>query len=78
MKENTWESELVIPKFGTTNKYATLASHKTNATRNTCKFNIILLLGLANIFLFKANNRSTRKRIEICSKLTIKTLERRQ
>ena len=32
----------------------------------------------ANIYLFKINNKSTRKRCEICSKLTIKTLERRQ
>ena len=32
----------------------------------------------ANIYLFKVNNRNTRKRCEICSKLTIKTLERRQ
>ena len=31
-----------------------------------------------NIYLFKINNRSTRKRCEICSKLTIKTSERRQ
>ena len=32
----------------------------------------------ANIYLFKVKNRNTRKRYEICSKLTIKTLERRQ
>ena len=31
----------------------------------------------ANIYLFKDNNRNTRKRYEICSKLTIKTYERR-
>ena len=31
-----------------------------------------------NIHLFKASNRNTRKRCEIYSKLTIKTLERRQ
>ena len=30
-----------------------------------------------NIYMFKVNNRSTRKRGEICSKLTIKTPERR-
>ena len=29
----------------------------------------------ANIYLFKVNNRNTRRRYEICSKLTIKTLE---
>ena len=33
--------------------------------------------GPANIYLFKVNNRSTRKKCEICSKLTIKTPERR-
>ena len=32
----------------------------------------------ANIYLLKVNNRNTRKRCEICSKLTIKTPERRQ
>ena len=31
-----------------------------------------------NIYLFKVNNRSTRKRCEICSKLTIEIPERRQ
>ena len=33
---------------------------------------------LVNIYLFKINNRNTRKRCEICSKSTIKTTERRQ
>ena len=32
----------------------------------------------ANIYLFSVNIRSTRKRCEICSKLTIKVSERRQ
>ena len=31
----------------------------------------------ANIYLFKVNNRTTKKWGEICSKLTIKTPERR-
>ena len=31
----------------------------------------------SNIYLFKVNNRNTRKRCEICAKLTIKTQERR-
>ena len=31
-----------------------------------------------NIFLCKVNNRNTRKRFEICSKLILKTPERRQ
>ena len=30
-----------------------------------------------NIYLFKINNKNTRKRCETCSKLTIKTPERR-
>ena len=32
----------------------------------------------ASFQLFKVNNRNTRKRCKICSKLTIKTPERRQ
>ena len=32
----------------------------------------------ANIYLFKVDNKNSRKRYEICSKLTIKTPERRQ
>ena len=32
----------------------------------------------ANTYLFKVNNRKTEKSCEICSKLTIKTPERRQ
>ena len=32
----------------------------------------------ANIYLFKVNNRSTKKKCEIFSKLTTKTPERRQ
>ena len=31
----------------------------------------------ANIYLFKFSNRDTRKKCEVCSKLTIKTPERR-
>ena len=31
-----------------------------------------------NIYLFKISNRNTRKRFEICSKLTIETPERLQ
>ena len=33
---------------------------------------------LASIYLSKVNNRNTRKKCEICSKLTIKILERRR
>ena len=32
----------------------------------------------SNIYLFKINDRKSRKSCEICSKLTIKTPERRQ
>ena len=32
----------------------------------------------ANIYLFKVNNKNTRRRCEICSKLTLKTPEWRQ
>ena len=43
------------------------------------KQHIIILIGdPANIYLFKVNNRSSRKRCEIFSKLIIKTPERRQ
>ena len=35
------------------------------------------ILPAANIYLLKVNNKNTRKRCEICSKLTIKTPERR-
>ena len=34
---------------------------------------IIIIITPTNIYLFKLNNRNTRKRCEICSKLTIKT-----
>ena len=33
---------------------------------------------LANIYLFKVNNRNTRKKCNICSKVTIKTPEQHQ
>ena len=45
----------------------------------TCWSKAQMTLNPANIYFFKVNNRSTRKRCEICSKLTmIKTPERRQ
>ena len=37
-----------------------------------------LMLFPASIYLFKVNNKNARKRCEICSKITTKTLERRQ
>ena len=38
----------------------------------------MIWLGPAGVYLLKVNNRNTRKRCEICSKLTIKTPEQRQ
>ena len=43
---------------------------------NRCKANIPIIY-LAGIYLLKVNNRNTKTNCEICSKLTIKTLERR-
>ena len=37
----------------------------------------VININPANIYLFKVNNRNTRNRCEICSKLTIKTPEQR-
>ena len=42
------------------------------------KFITIVGNNPANIYLFKVKYKNTRKRCEICSKLTIKTPERRQ
>ena len=47
--------------------------HKANKKRTSENFINIP----ANIYLFKVNNRNTRKSCEICLKLTIKTPERR-
>ena len=41
-------------------------------TENFCKNSERLKAFSGNIYLFKFNNRNTRKRCEICSKLTIK------
>ena len=43
----------------------------------TFGFNILRSRCRANIYLFKVNNRNTKKRCGICSKLIIKTPERR-
>ena len=42
------------------------------------QFIFIVQTFLAGIYMFKVNNGNTRTRCEICSKLTIKTPERRQ
>ena len=46
----------------------------------TFKINMVIKIksfNPAGIYLFKVNNRNTRTRCEICSKLIIKTPERR-
>ena len=50
-----------------------------NDTSNTAFSKVIIFSGPnpGNIYLFKVNNKNTRKRCEIFSRLTIKTLERR-
>ena len=45
---------------------------------STITFLTNILRCLLNIYLFKVNNRNTRKRWEICSSLPIKALERSQ
>ena len=42
------------------------------------KCNWKVMISPAKTYLFKVSNRNTRKRCKICSKLIIKTLERRQ
>ena len=46
------------------------------STSNSCYLNMFSDFP-AGIYLLKVNNRNTRIKCEICSKLTIKTLERR-
>ena len=40
--------------------------------------NLVQVTDPAGNYIFKVNNRNTRTRCEICSKLTVKTPERRQ
>ena len=49
-----------------------------NDTSNTAFSKVIIFSGPnpGNIYLFKVNNKNTRKRCEICSKLTTKTPKR--
>ena len=51
----------------TTQEYTNIQIHIQNCKQN-----------LAGIYLFKVNNENTKTMYEICSKLTIKTLEGRQ
>ena len=55
-------------------KFKTIGTEYFNTVKNL----ILTRINPANIYLFKVNNRNTRTRCEICSKLTIKTPERRQ
>ena len=48
--------------------------HQNNLCNNA--FNLFITNIPANIYMFKVNNRNTRKRYEICLELTIKTPER--
>ena len=42
--------------------------------RNTITLALVyIIINTANIYLFKVDNRNTRKRCEMCPKLTIKT-----
>ena len=51
--------------------------HATKASNNI-EIKFIYIEVPTNIYLFKVNNRNTRKRCKICLKLTIKTSKRRQ
>ena len=54
---------------------------KSATGKGYVKFRFQAILGKAftsNIYLFKVDNRDTRKKHKICSKLTIKTPEQRQ
>ena len=50
----------------------------TNPRNNSIPYSHYTCTYPANIYLFKVNNRNTRKRCKISSKLTTKTSERRQ
>ena len=62
--------------------YSSLKSTATNFVVLQSKhfarpsFSFISFISPVNFYLFKVNNRSTRKRCKICSELTIKTTER--
>ena len=53
-----------------------MAKKRLNSTESILKY-ILHRYYPANIYLLKVNNRNSRKKCEICSKLTIKTPERR-
>ena len=66
---------LMIPSLA-----ASIQRKKMKKMKSKCKINKIekQKLNPASIYLLKVNNKNTRTSCEICSKLTIKTPERRQ
>ena len=59
--------------------YFTKINVHLSGTEVVCYFSIYKLIGWdpANIYFFKSNSRNTRKRYEICPKLTANTIESR-
>ena len=79
-----WEVTSMVPRFGEQSHFWIkvtwiFQSHttveKSSFTAKIWKYNSS---SYAGNFMFKIDNRNTRKRSEICSKLTIKILERHQ
>ena len=68
---------IVFIVFGSKNHLAVF--FVLHAQQKSCHFSTGLSQTTfsANIYLFKVNNRDTRKRYQICSKLTVKTPEQR-
>ena len=58
-------------------KYENISLRDKGECPYQSNFATLQLVNPAGIYLFKVNNRNTRTRCEICSKLTIKTAERR-
>ena len=72
----SWKNALLIKKSV---HEITINTKKMNTlVDNNGGFYATYILGAAGIYLPKVNNRNTRTRCEICSKLTIKISERRQ
>ena len=63
------------------NKHPLCTQWKSGLLQSLRRFRWVKLqvwdIYLAGIYLFKINNRNTRKRFEICSKVTMKTPEQR-
>ena len=71
-----WDALAHYLKHGFSNVYfktTQVSDLQTYGSSTNCGCN----LNPINIYLFKFNNRNTRRRCDICSKLTIKTPERR-